>query len=95
MAKLCAHPKFWSKVKEEWNNSFGGYVKSQLEGGSLTSIDEYMEKYQATAAMNFTRYDILSTHEWGSTNTGSTYEANIAFLKGYYRNRIEFLDEKM
>lgn len=95
MAKLCAHPKFWSKVKEEWNNSFSGYVKSQLEGGSLTSIDEYMEKYQATAAMNFTKYDILSTHEWGSTNTGSTYEANIAFLKGYYRNRIEFLDEKM
>ena len=95
MAKLCAHPKFWSKVKEEWNNSFSGYVKSQLEGGSLTSIDEYMEKYQATAAMNFTRYDILSTHEWGSTNTGSTYETNIAFLKGYYRNRIEFLDEKL
>lgn len=95
MAKLCAHPEFWTKVKEEWNNSFSGYVKSQLEGGSLTSIDEYKEKYQATAAMNFIRYDILATHEWGSTNTGSTYEANIAFLKGYYRNRIEFLDEKM
>ena len=90
MAKLCSHPEFWEKVKAEWNDSFKDHVSAQLE-----TIDEYMAKYQATAAMNFTRYDILPTHEWGSSNTGSTYAANIEFLKNYYRNRIAFLDSKM
>ena len=95
MAKLCSHPEFWEKVKAEWNNSFKDYVSAQLEGGSITSIDEYMMKYQATAAMNFTRYNILPTNYWGSSNTGNTYVANIEFLKNYYRNRIAFLDSKM
>lgn len=95
MAKLCAHPEFWDKVKSEWNNSFGRYVKEQLEGGSLTTIDEYMEKYEATAAMNYIKYDILPSHEWGSTDTGRTYSDNIDFLKNYYRRRIAFLDSKM
>lgn len=96
MARLCSHPEFWGKVKAEWNNSFRGYVMAQLEGGRLVSIDEYMEKYKMTAAMNFTRFDILSTScKWGSSDTGSTYEANIEFLKEFYKRRIEFLDENM
>ncbi len=96
MAKLCTHPEFWDKVKAEWNNSFRGYVTAQLEGGSLMSIDKYMEKYEATAAMNFTKYDILPTAgNYGSSDTGSTYEENKEFLKEFYRRRIEFLDENM
>ena len=96
MAKLCSHPEFWEKVKSEWNTSFKGYVTAQLEGGKRISIDEYMGKYQMTAAMNFTRYEILPTaYTWGSSDTGSTYEANIEFLKEFYKRRIEFFDKNM
>lgn len=95
MAKLCSRPEFWKKVKAEWSNSFKGYVTAQLNGGSLTSIDEYMAKYQATAAMNFTRYNILPTCEWGSADTGSTYKDNINYLKSFYERRIDFLNAAM
>ena len=96
MAKLCTHPEFWQKVKTEWTYSFRDYVVAQVEGGSITSIDEYMAKYEATAAMNFTRYDILpNAYVWGSSDTGSTYEENMEFLKNFYRRRIKFLDENM
>ena len=94
MAKLCSHSEFWDKVKDEWNNSFKRYVNAQLTGENLTSIDEYMEKYKMSATMNFTRFDILPTsYIWGSSDTGSTYEDNIKFLKEFYKRRIDFLDE--
>ena len=55
-----------------------------------------MDKYKDTAAMNFTRYDILPTaYTWGSSDTGSTYEENMEFLKEFYRRRIEVLDENI
>ena len=96
MAKLCTHPEFWGKVKSEWAYSFRGYVVAQAEGGNLTSIDEYLKKYEATAAMNFTRFNILPmAYMWGSSDTGSTYEENMEFLKNYYRRRIEFLDKNI
>lgn len=96
MAKLCSHTEFWEMVKEEWRNSFKAAVTSQLEGGNLMPIDGYLDKYKDTAAMNFTRYDILPTaYTWGSSDTGRTYEENMEFLKEYYKRRIEFFDENM
>lgn len=93
MAKLCTHPEFWDKVKYEWKNTLRPYVTAQLYGGDITSIDEYMEKYKKSAAMNFTRYEILpSSYVWGSSDTGSTYEENIKFLKEFYKRRIEFFN---
>ena len=96
MAKLCSHSEFWDKVKLQWKNSLKAAVTSQVNGGKLTSIDEYHKKYDATAAMNFKRFNILpSSYTWGSSDTGSTYKANMEFLKAYYKRRIEFLDRNM
>lgn len=96
MAKLCTHEEFWDKVKAEWNNSFKAAVTAQMKGGNLMSIDQYYAKYEATAAMNFKRYDILPTaYTWGSSDTGKTYKANMDFLKNFYKRRIDFFDKNI
>ena len=60
---------------------------------SINKIDSYGSFYSATADMNFTRFNILRRNpEWGSANTGTTYDANIKYLKNFLERRLDFIN---
>lgn len=87
MATLCTQPDFIKKVKSIWEGSMSGNLQK-----IINKIDSYGNYYSATANMNFRRYDILTAQpQWGSADTGTTYNANIAYLKKFLERRKAFL----
>ena len=88
IATLCSHDDFWNNVKTVWNNSMSGNLQT-----IINKIDSYGSFYSATADMNFTRFNILRRNpEWGSANTGTTYDANIKYLKNFLERRLDFIN---
>lgn len=66
--------------------------KARDDAGKLLSIDEYAERIQDSAAMNFVRWPI-SKKATTAANTGDTFEKNIDYLKNFLTVRETFLDQ--
>ena len=62
------------------------------ETGKMLSIDEYVEKIQKSAEMNFIRWPIMKNASTVA-QTGNTFEKNIAYLKDFLTERKDFLDK--
>lgn len=96
LSKLCTHDDFWNIVIKVWNESLGKSILSIINGEDGKGVEFYGSFYYAAAAMNFTRYDILDKNpDWGSADTGDTYEENIEYLKEYMQRRYDFMNESL
>jgi hypothetical protein len=58
--------------------------------GTVLSLDEYAEEVEASAAMNFSRWQLFNK---GTVETGKDYPENIEYLKNFLSGRMAFLDE--
>jgi len=63
--------------------------------GALRSVEEYRAAVEKSAAMNFIRWPILTSHGKKNTKrTGLTFEENIDFLTRTIRARRDFLNTR-
>ena len=90
---------WWSRLMQD--TTFNNLLKSrwktlrenQLSNEHLISVIDSLALFLDEAQKrNFEKWDILGKREWPNFFTGETYQSEIAFLKGWLINRINWLD---
>ena len=94
---LYGHKDFYDQVVETYHDAFVPAIKVLLgletdPTGAMQSIDDYAKELDASAAMNFARWQIFNTTD-RMVKTGKDYKSNIAYLKNFLSLRMAFLDE--
>jgi len=93
---LYEHDDFYEQVVKIYHESFVPALKVLLglekdPMGTVLSIDEYAAELTASAAMNFSRWQLFNTPK-RAVKTGKDYPENIAYLKNFLSARMDFLD---
>ncbi len=94
---LYAQDDFYQRVVQIYHESFVPAIRVLLgldkdPTGAVLSLDEYASEMEASAAMNFSRWQMNITTQ-KVAKTGQDYLVNIAYLKDFLRGRMAFLDE--
>jgi hypothetical protein len=90
--RLMEDEAFMDDLKERWYS----IRNLQCSNTSLISIiDSLSVQLHEAQARNFERWDILGLDIWPNYFVGETYEEEIAFLKNWTLERIQWLDEHM
>lgn len=94
---LYQQESFLNAVRAEWNSNYAPLIAMSVGNTPATGdtllrpLSEYYEMLSASAAMNFTYWNILDSVTSSGVDTGRTYEENIAYLKNYMAGRAEYL----
>ena len=93
LPSLCKHTVFLDRVVTMYYEEFVPYLRAltglKADGQTVPLLDRH-ETMKASAAMNFTRWPVLSSP--GPVNTGTTYEANITYVNSWLIKRMDYLD---
>ena len=97
LPQLYSKPDFYAKAMTTYHEAFVPTIKALLgiekdTTGKVLSIDEYAKEVEASAAMNFSRWQVFNTSE-RHVKTGEDYPENIAYLKDFLQKRMDFLNE--
>ena len=95
MARLYGHQVFRRRAIEMYYEEMLPFLKALIGDepmDGVTALDERELMLASSAALNFTRWPILSAKD--PANTGSTYADNISFIKDWLRKRIDYLDSE-
>lgn len=85
------YPKFQEILKEEYDSSYLPVLKELAD----TKLSEWEESIEASARMNFTRWNIEEIYNRNSiTYTGGTFGECVDALRDYIRKRTEFLSSQ-
>ena len=95
--QLYAKPEFYEAVVKTYRESFVPAIKALLglevdPSGTVRSIDDYAAETEASAAMNFARWQVFNAST-RPVKTGRDYGENIAYLKDFLSRRMEFLNK--
>lgn len=101
LAQAVSHTEVMEKAAKIWEQEFVPAVKVLLgeetdhQASKIKSLFEYEEETAPSAAMNFIQWAGLMENPsaYGLVQTGTTYEANIAYLESFISRRRDFLDE--
>lgn len=86
--KAYEQAAFYDKIVTTYREDFLPYLERLVE----KDIDAYADYLEASANMNFVRFDILDKESEPGCQTGTTYEENIAYLKAFVKARTEYLN---
>ena len=90
---LYKHTVFLERAVTMYYEEFVPYLRAltglEPDGRTIPLPDRY-DILKDSAAMNFTRWPVLSSP--GPVNTGSTYEENITYLNNWFIKRMDYLD---
>ena len=93
LPSLCRHQVFMDRVYTMYYEELLPYLRA-LTGlepdGKTVTLRERMDELTASAAMNFTRWPVLSA-PW-PVQTGNTYEENYTYLNNWLIKRMDYLD---
>lgn len=92
---LYRHQDFRNLVADLWEERVKGAVEVLLGMGEeegLQSIDQWQKAIQDSAAMDRARWPRPAVSDTVA-QTGSSFEANVTFLKNYLKKRYEFLNK--
>jgi hypothetical protein len=88
LARMFEDPGFLSMTLARWQQKRVG-----LQQFVDVSLDTYARRLDQAQQRNFIRWPILGVRlDWGNPYSMPTYEEQVAFLKTWLKNRIEFLD---
>ena len=103
-AALCQNDVFWNVVKAEWNTEFYNTAMT-FTTGNVTSAADIGGKFAAyrtlmrdTTAMDEFKWGIIAGDplaDWGSADTGSTYDAAVVSLNNFYYTRLQWMNEQL
>jgi hypothetical protein len=94
---LYEHEDFYKLVVKIYRENFTPAIRILLglekdPAGNVLSLDEYAAEVEASAAMNFSRWQVFNAFN-RTLKTGKDYQENIAYLKNFLSGRMAFLDE--
>ena len=94
---LYAHTDFFEEVCRVYEAQYRPALSILLgeeedPSGVLRSVDAYIEPIHAAIDMNYTRWTF--GNRGGAARTGTTFEANIKYLKDFISGRRDFLDKE-
>lgn len=85
--RLMQDKTFKSKVRTRWN---------EIKAGKLIQIPDYIDKMvqmiDASQQKNFQKWTILNQNVYNNYQALGSFEAEVTFLKNYYKNRLIWLD---
>ena len=83
------------RAQELYTTVFLPILEAMTGEGSdtVTSIDAYGEKLEASAAMNFKRWPVFNIKS-RPIKTGANYQENLDFVKNFIEERMAFLDKE-
>ncbi len=87
--KFFTDPNFVKRYGERW---FGLRANLFKAGTILQQIDETAALLKEPAVRNFKRWPTLGTYVWPNKFIGKTYDEEIAFMKGWARDRVAWID---
>ena len=93
LPSLYKHREFYERVITMYYEEMVPYLLAltgQTADTAVMTLRQRYEALQASAAMNFVRWPVLENTK--PVNTGTTYEANIAYLNDWLIQRMDFLD---
>jgi hypothetical protein len=94
---LYAQDDFYERVVQIYHEYYVPAIRVLLNmekdpTGTVLSLDEYAAEVEASAAMNFSRWQLFNTTK-RAVKTGKDYPENIAYLKNFLSARMDFLSE--
>ncbi len=94
---LYRHSDFRAVVVDVYKNEVAPALNvllgnSNSKIGNVKNFNEYVNAINASAGMNFTRFNIMANAMTG-TQTGTTYEANTKNLYNFLNNKKAFFDK--
>jgi hypothetical protein len=90
--KLRGDPYFASRVNSRWQELRQNFFDSGYIDRYLDSMAVVLEEAQQR---NFKRWPILGVYVWPNPVWPSTYAEEMAYLKNWIRDRIDWLDQNM
>ncbi len=90
--KLLTDEKFANKIYNRWYQLRQDVLSTERVLGYIDSVAVYLDEAQQR---NFTRWDILGQYIWGNHFIGNTYAEEIQYLKGWVRDRADWLDNNI
>lgn len=88
--RLFQDPSFVTAVKDRWEE-----LKPVLETDIPLYVDQMSALLADAQARNFKVWQILDKEVWPNTVCLGTYEAEVAYLKNFYLNRLRWIDENL
>jgi hypothetical protein len=90
--KLLSHDQFINKLKCRWTT----LRETVFYKDSLLYFVDAMQNYlQESSQRNFQRWQILGTYIWPNRFVGSTWNAEVSYLKTWIEIRLEWMDMNM
>lgn len=90
--KFRTDPYFETLLKMRWQELRENAI-------SKTTINNFIDSMATTLtyaqARNFEKWDVLSTYVWPNNYIGGTYENEVAYLKSWINNRIDWIDAQI
>lgn len=86
--RMSEDPAFCSKVKEIWKS-----IYPELKAVP-SFIDRQVWQIDEAQTHNFQRWDILGIYVWPNRVVTGNYSSEVAYMKEFYRKRLEWLDGK-
>jgi hypothetical protein len=86
--RLMEDATFRSKIRSRWNE-----LKPKIST-LPASVDVLSKKLSLSQNRNFIKWNILNTKVYREVQIGGSYNAEVAYLKAYLMNHINWLDTK-
>ncbi|MEM1096106.1 MAG: CotH kinase family protein [Bacteroidota bacterium] len=90
--KLARDPAFIARAQARWQALRTGAL---AEDSLMSFVDEQAALLDEAQARNFRRWPVLGSYVWANSFIGSTYASEVAFLKSWLRQRLQWLDANL
>ena len=90
--RMVSDPLFFSNLKCRWQELRSGFLTNDYFTNTIDSIANVLEEAQQR---NYARWPVLGTYVWPNQYVGQTYSDEIAFLKQWIQNRLNWMDTNL
>lgn len=88
--KLVNDPAYSSKLKKRW----AGLRQGPLSDKRINFVaDSLVDLLSEAEARNFQQWPVIGTYVWPNFYIGSTYAAEVSWMKTWIKNRLSYLDQ--
>lgn len=87
--KIWEHPKFRQRLNERWAELRSTTWTNEKLLGKIDSLTGVIGEARTR---NFQRWPVLGTYVWPNAFVGNTYPSEINYMKGWLKDRLEWLD---
>ncbi len=87
--RLLSDRRFQAETKARWFTLREGAWSNEA---IMSMIDGYASQLSEASDRNFSKWPIIGDYVWPNNYVGDSYDEEVAYLKGWIENRVEWLD---